>query len=413
MTSNNDDYNSDELEAPAWMNKQFFQEVLVEHLKEPSLTVSAVRISPASVKGDHYASVMFRANVEYSSEKRKCSKSLIIKTMPEMDGHKKEFVSESKIFQTEIEMYTEVLPRFEEILRAAGEDTKFCATCVYYSMQPRQIMIFEDLLPLGYVVIRNRNATLDELRAALAKLAKWHAVSFKLLEEQPGIFDRLQYDITTMPNLFELEVITSALPNFINMISQEDSLKTYRKYFEPMRENILSRWQDVLREYRQNRQANAYYVLCHGDFHIRNIMFKDNDCMLIDFQMSSVGSIANDLQYAKYMLLSGDDRKDKWDEILYHYFDTFTRTLSKIGYKGQMPSLVELRQQIFDRRSTDYFLLTTFLPGSYSMRKGKDPGEFMNNERLRLELYQDKDYKQELEYLLPQMLHLGYFEPPK
>lgn len=47
------------------------------------------------------------------------------------------------------------------------------------------------------------------------------------------------------------------------------------------------------------------------------------------------------------------------------------------------------------------------------MRKGKDPNELMNNEKHRLELYQDKDYKQELEYLLPQMLHLGYFEPPK
>lgn len=333
----------------------------MSHFKEPSLTLSALKISPASAKGDHYASVMFRANVEYSSQKRNYSKSLIIKTMPELDGHKKEFVSDSKIFQTEIEMYTEVLPRFEAILRAAGEEIKFCAVCVYYSLQPRQVMIFEDLLPQGYQVIRNRNATLDELRSVLSKLAKWHAVSFKLLREQPEIFDKLQYDVTTMPNFLEMDVMTSALPNFINMLSQMDSLKTYRKYFEPMRENIIKRWQGVIREYRENRQANAYYVLCHGDFHIRNMMFKDNDCMLIDFQMSYVGSIANDLQYAKYMLFSADERKDKCDELLYHYFDTLTKTLSKIGYQGETPSLIELRKQIFDRRCSGKSISNSFI----------------------------------------------------
>lgn len=61
----------------------------------------------------------------------------------------------------------------------------------------------------------------------------------------------------------------------------------------------------------------------------------------------------------------------------------------------------------------DYMLLTIFLPGSYNMRKGKDPGALLQDENLRKQLYQDKSYKQELEYLLPRMMHLGYFELPE
>ncbi|EDW13800.2 uncharacterized protein LOC6572190 [Drosophila mojavensis] len=252
--SDNINYNADELEAPSWLDEQFLQDALVKHFKEPSLIVTDSEISPASV--------MFRVHVEYSIQKRKFSKSLIIKTMPEAEGHKKEFLADSKIFPTEIAMFTQVLPKFRAILREA-----------------------------------------DELRSVLGKLVKWQAVSFKLLKDQPGIFDELQFDLTTIPNFLEQDFTKDALSNFINMIN-------------------------VIREYRENRQANAYYVLCYGDFHIRNMMFnKDSDCMLLDFQLSYIGSIANDLHYAKYMLLSPNDRKDSCDALLYYYFDTFVRTL--------------------------------------------------------------------------------------
>ncbi|XP_064548301.1 uncharacterized protein LOC135435254 [Drosophila montana] len=413
MSSNNDAYNSDELEAPDWLNKQFLQEVLMQYSKDPSLKLTDVQISPASAKGDHYASVMFRTSVEYLTQKGKFSKSLIIKTMPEMEGNKKEFLGDSPIFQTEIAMYTEVLPKFEAILREAGEETTFCTRCVYHSLEPRQVMIFEDLVPQGYEVIRNRNLTLDELRCALRKLAKWHAVSQKLLQEQPNIFDRLKYDITTLPNFFEQDFVTKALPTFIDMIGQVESLKDYRKYFEPMRQNIIKRWADIIREYRENRQENSYYVLCHGDFHVRNLMYKLDDCMLIDFQMSYVGSMVNDLLYAKYMLFAAEERLNNSDELISHYFDTFLATLSKIGYKGEKHSLVELRRQMFDRRFSDYMLLTLLLPLSYSMRQNKDPGDILQSEELRVNIYYNKDYQKELEYLLPRMLQLGYFELPE
>ncbi|EDV91303.1 uncharacterized protein LOC6568355 [Drosophila grimshawi] len=412
MTTNNDMYNADELEAPAWLNEQFFQDALIQYLKEPNLKVTEAKMSPASAKGDHYASVMFRAIVEYSTQKRKCSKSLIIKTMPEVQGKKKDFLADSHIFETEIIMYTQVLPKFEAILREAGEEIKFCGTCVYYSLEPREVMIFEDLVPQGYQVIRNRDLTMDELRAAMEKLAKWHAVSHKVLKEQPILFDKLKYDLATLPGFLEDDFLTSGLPNFIDMLGQNESLRDYCKYFEPMRNKLLNLWADIIHEYRENRQENTYYVLCHGDFHMKNMMFKGNDCMLLDFQLSYVGCMSNDVQYAKYMLFSAEDRKDKCDELIYHYFDVFAKTLKKIGCELKKHSLVEFRRQMFDRRNTEFMLLTTFLPIFNSMRMGHDPGTVLENAGCRAELFANKDYRNELEYLLPRMLHSGYFEAP-
>jgi len=136
MSSKNDHYNSDELEAPQWLNAHFFNDVLDGYLKEPGLKVVGVDLSPASAKGDHYASVMFRAKVEYTTTQLKGSSiiSLIIKTLPEEDGHKKEMLDTSSVFRTEIAMYTEILPKFEAILRESGDETTFCVPCVYQSL---------------------------------------------------------------------------------------------------------------------------------------------------------------------------------------------------------------------------------------------------------------------------------------
>ncbi|KAH8418179.1 hypothetical protein KR222_000973, partial [Zaprionus bogoriensis] len=339
MSTKNENYNADELEPPAWMNEEFFVEVLTQSEKESDVKVIDTKISPATEKGDH-ASVMFRASVEYSTPKGKLSKSLIIKTMPEEEGFKKDFLGDVQFFPTEIAMYTEILPKFQAILREAGDETQLCANCIYHSLTPRQVMVFEDLVPMGYEVIRKRPITLEEINTALGKLAKWHAVSFKLIKEQPELFDRFKYDLTTVPNYLEQDFQKTSLPDFIEALGSVESLKKFQKYFERIqKEGLVQRWVDIIREYRCNRQKDAYYVLCHGDFHSRNMMFKGTECLLLDFQISYVGSMTNDVLYALYMFVGPEERLNKYDEIIYEYFETFRKTLLTIGYKGEMPNL--------------------------------------------------------------------------
>lgn len=80
-------------------------------------------------------------------------------------------------------MYSKALPELERILREAGDTTKLYAPCIYHSLEPHQVMIFEDLVPQGYTVIRDRYPNKEELQKAFFKLAKWHAASMKVLNE--------------------------------------------------------------------------------------------------------------------------------------------------------------------------------------------------------------------------------------
>lgn len=81
------------------------------------------------MKGDHYASIMFRCKVSYNCNNTKeiKEKSLILKTLPTEDGPKRDMLKESSLFETEISMYTEALPKIEKILTECGEPTKLAA----------------------------------------------------------------------------------------------------------------------------------------------------------------------------------------------------------------------------------------------------------------------------------------------
>ena len=81
------------------------------------------------MKGDHYASIMFRCKVSYKFDRTASAieKSLIIKTVPLEDGQKRQMLMETKAFETEINMYTQTLPKIEKILADCGEATKLSA----------------------------------------------------------------------------------------------------------------------------------------------------------------------------------------------------------------------------------------------------------------------------------------------
>ncbi|XP_037947047.1 uncharacterized protein LOC119678984 [Teleopsis dalmanni] len=411
-------YNPDELEAPQWLNGDFLAKVLKECEGDSAIVIKNHKLTPATVRGDHYASVMFRARVDYEQNGETKSKSLIIKTMPEENGNKKDFLQESQIFETEIGMYSEVVPRFEKILRSVGAETVLGAKCLYYSLSPKKIIVFEDLVTKGYSVLRHRLPTLEEAKLSYLKLARWHAVSYKLLHEEPSYFDNYRYGLMSLTNMVESDFFSKGINLFIELLDRTPTLMKYKSYFESIQKDLLKDCKESFNEYRADKQNNTDYVLCHGDFHSKNMMFKNNeksgkfeDLLLLDFQMSYVGPIVNDIIYSYYMLLTPELRLNKFDELLYYYYTNFRDTLKKIGYNGTAPKLGELRSQIVKQKKFELFMLTTFLPMWCVFVVGKaDPDEMVVSEDSRRSLYKNEDYIKELHDLLPKYLHMGYFE---
>lgn len=124
-------FHDDELNPPEWLNVQFMTQVLRGYEKDSNLKVINLSFTPASAKGDHYASIMFRARVEYTAQNGNFTKSLIIKTMIVEEGIKKDMFKDSPLFTTEIGMYTKVLPEWERILRRAKDPAKLYVECIF------------------------------------------------------------------------------------------------------------------------------------------------------------------------------------------------------------------------------------------------------------------------------------------
>ncbi|XP_034664622.1 uncharacterized protein LOC117898990 [Drosophila subobscura] len=417
-TENLEQFNADELEAPAWLNASYLETILITYENAPELKVTDLKISPASAQGDHYASVMFRTTVEYTTRNGASTKSLIVKTMPEQEGHKKDMMSESYFFKTEIGMYCKALPEFERILKQAGDDTQLCVPCIYHSLEPRQVMIFEDLVPQGYTVIRDRPLREEELCRAFSKLAKWHAVSMKILNEQPDFLKEFQYGVGEMPHLMSDPFITTAMPPFIEMLERWPELRKYKPYFEKIKDTYLDTVKCILQEYRKDPQADGYYVLCHGDFHLRNMMFRNNketgdseDVMLVDFQLSNTCPIAVDLIYSIHMLMEPEQRWNHGEKLINYYFSVLVDTLKKVGYKGAMPTQEKLWQQIYRLKYYDLFLMFTFLPLIWGIKtKSFTMSDLLQDGATRQKTYHQDVYIKDVKILLPKYEQLGYFK---
>uniref|UniRef100_A0A6P4EZI7 Uncharacterized protein LOC108045681 n=1 Tax=Drosophila rhopaloa TaxID=1041015 RepID=A0A6P4EZI7_DRORH len=405
-------FNADELEAPTWLNAQFIGEVLRAYEKSPDLKVNDLKITPASAQGDHYASVMFRATAEYTTSKGTFSKPLIIKTMPEQEGHKKDMLSESHLFATEIGAYTKALPEFERILREAGDNTKLYVPCIYHSLEPRQVMIFEDLVPQGYTVIRNRPVKLEELKKVFSKLAKWHAVSMKVMNEQPEFLKEFQYGLIDMPALMTDPMVTGGMDDFITLLETIPELTKYKPYFEKIKVDYLQRMTDVLQEYRKNYQSDGYYVMCHGDFHLRNMMFKgDEDVMFVDFQICNLCPITIDLIYSIYMLMEPEQRWDLGKDLINYYFSVLEDTLKKVGYKGVMPTQNGLWKQIFRHKYFDFFLMSTFFPMILAVKANElKMNDIIQDPEARKKAYFFDFIVKDIKKLLSKFEETGYFK---
>ncbi|XP_017007975.2 uncharacterized protein [Drosophila takahashii] len=410
-------FNADELNPPEWLNVQFITKVLSGYEKAADLEVTNLSFTPASAKGDHYASIMFRAKVDYKTQKGTFFKSLIIKTMPVEEGVKKDMFADSPLFITEIGMYSKVLPEWERILRGVNDTSKLYVDCIYHSLDPYQIIIFEDLVEMGYEVVRDRFLTQEEICSAYSKLAKIHAISMTKIYENPDYLKEFKYGMLDMPGLMDSPIINAGMAPFIDMLGRIPELTKYQPHFEKIALHFKDRLRDIMRDYRINPHS-GYNVLIHADYHCRNMMFKHNketgafeDCMLLDYQGCNVAPMAVDLIYSIYLLMGTEQRSGELETLLNYYLSVLLETLKKIGYRGEMPTKLGFWAEIKRHRYYEFLLLSTFLPVSVGLRThSMDLADLLHNEETRKQLYLLKEVVEETKVIMARLDKAGYFE---
>ncbi|XP_073825379.1 uncharacterized protein [Musca autumnalis] len=423
-------YNEDELTAPAWIDQQFIQMVLSKHEKVENVEILNYEMSPASMKGDHYASIMFRCKVEYrlSNAVDIIKRSLILKTLPvEEDSKKREFLMDSKLFETEIKMYSETLPKFEKILAECGEPTKLCASLFYHALEPHKILIMEDLCELGYNTVRGRYLTEDELQLVYTKLAKIHAVSYMLgqsgEEQDHESVAQYQDGFMTISTPMMKDMMSYGVKHFMDLLTSREEFAIYVDKVKVTFNEMEAACKDLFNVYKMNGdKGDDIFVLNHGDFHMRNMMFKFNteerieDVMMVDYQISCYAPSCIDLIYSQFMLMSPELRMQR-HRLMRFYFGEFVRILKKLNFNGKLPKYSQFQQSTLKYRHFVMYCMGVLLPLVLGFLakpaedlKDVDTAKLPENPDLNAHLYLAPEVVEEVRNFMPLLLNEGYLD---
>uniref|UniRef100_A0A1I8NJG8 CHK kinase-like domain-containing protein n=1 Tax=Musca domestica TaxID=7370 RepID=A0A1I8NJG8_MUSDO len=419
-------YNEDELTAPEWIDRDFIQMVLAKYEKVADVELISYDMSPACMKGDHYASIMFRCKVEYRLGDSIVKRSLIMKTLPvEEDSKKREFLMNSKLFETEIKMYCETLPKFEKILAECGEPTKLSAGLFYHALQPHKILIMEDLCELGYSTVRARYLTEHELKVVYTKLAKLHAVSYMLGQSDEEHESVAQYQdgflATSLPVVKDMMI--SGMKSFLKMLSSRQQFAIYVDKVQVISEEMQQSCKDLFNAYKLNGNKGDVFVLNHGDFHMRNMMFKINseesakDMLMVDYQISCYAPSCIDLIYSQFMIMSPTMRLQRRHAMMRYYFTEFLRILKKLNFEGDLPKYSLFQQSTLKYRHFAIYCLGVFLPlvlgfltKTAEELKDVNAAEVSENPDSNSHLYYTPEFIAEVENFMPLLLDEGYLD---
>lgn len=110
---------------PSWITRDVLETVL--HTHETAAQLIDFKVSLGCKPGEHFMSVMFKVSIIYrtvNGSDENQTLYTIIKTVPDVEGHRREFVEKTPCFKNELRVYERVLPAMQSILSTSGDNIK-------------------------------------------------------------------------------------------------------------------------------------------------------------------------------------------------------------------------------------------------------------------------------------------------
>lgn len=171
---------------PKWLNEIFLQKCLQEKYWSEEISIKSFSAQPATAKGENFLSDIIRVKATYSrSGDSFCTTkdvSLITK-IASKDPNVLECVSSMNIYNKEMDMYENILPKVNGVLRRHSEFEKIFPETICINREYDAI-VFEDLGASGFAISKKKSGyDLDHVKMILIKLAKFNAANAVLEEE--------------------------------------------------------------------------------------------------------------------------------------------------------------------------------------------------------------------------------------
>ncbi|XP_055382978.1 uncharacterized protein LOC129613086 [Condylostylus longicornis] len=340
-----------EYNPPEWLTQSFLEEILRDHFNDVNINVSNLR-TISLVKTNGYASILHKCQFKYTKDNENFDKfSLIIKEHPK--GLSGILAFKHKLFKREILIYKDILPRIQDLLRTINETTKIAPICYYTTETPEPFLILEDMTYNQYEMFeRNRLFNLQQVIPVIEKIAKFHACSVIIAEQNPGIMDFFEEGpISDNPDRQNfLGFFPASIKELAEEVAKWQGFEEICEKLYRLEKTIISKGKDLFKS-----NKDEFRVLNLGDLWISNVMIKvdeqllPEDVVLLDYQLAYYGSPAIDLNYFLYGSLNENVRKVHYKYIIKEYHQILNKTLSELNYTGYIPTLKDLHIKIIKK----------------------------------------------------------------
>nr|XP_049697234.1 uncharacterized protein LOC110374145 [Helicoverpa armigera] len=306
---------------------EFINKVILEQ----GLKAKKIVFQPVGKAGDNFASSVKRINIETDNGNTK----MILKIAPSIELVRQATNTETQ-FRNEHIMYTEVLPKFLSLQKAAGvpqeEQIRFAKCYGSFTEQPNEVIVLEDLNESNYIMLDKFKSLTDEcVKSVLKSFAIFHSLSYVLQKQEPEMFDGIKNKLTSMWSLvFEK-------PDFIMMIKamEAEMIALFdNDTHKSLIENKLSNINQIRNELLKN-EDNKHSVIQQGDAWTNNILFKlggdSVKSVIIDYQGSHYGNPVVDLFYMIFNCTDHETRSKHYYDWIDYYHSELDKSLSNFG----------------------------------------------------------------------------------
>lgn len=139
-------------EMPVGLDPELIRNSLQKAFQDKDLEVVKYSINSAIARGENYLSQIFRVNAEIKSSKWNHKNfSFLVKSLPQ-GQESNDYIAEFLLFEKEAKMLSEIIPKIHQHLSKAGYSHKLAAEVYYSQGRPNDLIILEDLCPLGYKI---------------------------------------------------------------------------------------------------------------------------------------------------------------------------------------------------------------------------------------------------------------------
>ncbi|XP_028178752.1 uncharacterized protein LOC114366174 [Ostrinia furnacalis] len=207
------------------------------------------------------------------------------------------------LFNNEIIMYEQVLPKFKSLQEEAGVSENeilryaHCYGCL--SEEPNEVILLEDLKPLDYVMLDRRAPMSNEaVLLVLKNFATIHSMSYVLKHLEPETYENFSNRLTDVWKLMtneedQMVFLALAEQSALEVLDDEE----YKKYIR----GVVSQMNAQLPKIKKHENPK-YLIIQQGDSWTNNIMFqldegKPTNAIMIDYQLANENSPVADFLY--------------------------------------------------------------------------------------------------------------------